>query len=44
MDELHYDEFGNYVGPELSDSEEVRKHTCTQKQTLSLFLVPSTLF
>ena len=24
MDESLYDEFGNYVGPELSESDEVR--------------------
>lgn len=28
MDDSLYDEFGNYIGPELSGSEEVREWAC----------------
>jgi hypothetical protein len=36
MDDSLYDEFGNYIGPELSESEEVRVTHCLQ-----LLQVPS---
>lgn len=30
MDDSLYDEFGNYIGPELSGSEEVRLVSCLE--------------
>ncbi len=31
MDDSLYDEFGNYIGPELSGSEEVRLASCLMR-------------
>lgn len=29
MDDSLYDEFGNYIGPELSDSDQVKRIMCS---------------
>lgn len=36
MEDSLYDEFGNYIGPELSGSEEVRVHRLCWRVVLSL--------